>query len=79
MNGARGIGIEGVEEEIYSREEVPECEETPGVTSDNETLNNDHVIEIFAKIFLRDKSCVNGVEMETGGLQLALNILHTHS
>ena len=64
---------------IYSREEVPECEETPGVTSDNEILNNDHVIETFAEIFLRDKSCVNGVEMETWRLQLALDILHTHT
>ena len=65
-----------------SREEVPEGEEAPGVTGDQEVPHEDHVIEALTEVLLCDESRVDRVEMETRRSQLALDILftdtHTH-
>ena len=45
------------------REEVPEGEETPGVTSDDEIVDDHHIVETLAEVLLCDESSINRVEV----------------
>lgn len=60
------------------REEVPEGEETPGITSDDQIVDDHHIIETLTEVLLCDESSINRVEVETRWLQLTLDLLHSH-